>query len=156
MEEKYMATAKDVAELFLSWANRDGDLITNLKMQKLLYYAHAWYLVNFNGKPLFDDIIEAWNLGPVVPNIYQLFKRSASKPIAYKNNNNEEKVFTSNQIAYLKEFYLKYIGFSAHELVNMSHNEKPWKDTYEEGVNNIISNSLMRSYYSGLLKKANG
>jgi uncharacterized phage-associated protein len=50
--------AIDVAKYFLNWANNKGDLITNLKMQKLLYYAQAWYLVNFK-KPLFSDPIEA-------------------------------------------------------------------------------------------------
>jgi uncharacterized phage-associated protein len=148
-----MATAKNVAELFLSWANKDGDLITNLKMQKLLYYAQAWYLVNFKGNPLFDDVVEAWDLGPVIPNTYHLYKRFGYNAISYKSNNNEEKVFTHPQLAYLKEFYRKYIGFSAHELVNMSHNDAPWKETFEEGaLNKIIPNALIKKYYTKLIK----
>jgi uncharacterized phage-associated protein len=151
-----MAAAIDIAKLFLSWANRDGDLITNLKMQKLLYYAQAWHLVNFEGKSLFNDDIEAWELGPVVPNAYHYFKQHRYRAIAYKESGNEEKSFTSTQIDYLKQFYTKFIGFSAHELMNMSHNELPWKNTFEEGkTNKVIPNSLMRSFYSALIENSN-
>lgn len=147
-----MATARNVADLFLSWANRDGDLITNLKMQKLLYYAQAWYLVNFKDKSLFNDVIEAWEFGPVVPVAYHYFKKHGYKPIPYVGNGNERKPFTPIQLDYLKEFYGEFIGFSAHELVNMAHNEDPWKDTFKEGeMHKVISNDLMRSYYSTLI-----
>jgi len=66
-------TAQDVTDLMLYWANRDGDLISNLKLQKLLYYAQAWHLVNFD-VPLFGDSIEAWDFGPVIPNVYRQYK----------------------------------------------------------------------------------
>ena len=41
-------SALDVAKYFLCKAHQEGDLVTNLKLQKLLYYAQAWYLVNLN------------------------------------------------------------------------------------------------------------
>jgi len=147
-----MATAMNVAELFLSWANRDGDLITNLKMQKLLYYAQAWYVVNLKNKSLFNEVIEAWELGPVIPIVYHYFKKYGYNSISYIDNGNEEKPFTPAQLDYLKQFYGKFIGFSAHALVNMSHNEGPWKNTFKEGeTNKVIPNSLMKSYYSTLI-----
>ena len=143
-----MASATDVAHLFLSWANEDGDLITNLKMQKLLYYAQAWHSVNF-GTPLFDDQIEAWDFGPVVRSAYSEFKEFGHSPISYDATGKEAKKFSPEQIEFLEEFYDKFIGYPAHLLVNMSHNEKPWKEAFNKG-HKIISLKAMTDYYSSL------
>ena len=50
-----------------------GDLMTNLRLQKLLYFAQGWHLARF-GRPLFDASIEAWPYGPVVPEVYRAYK----------------------------------------------------------------------------------
>ena len=75
-------TAAAVANEFL--ALQEGDSghppITNLKLQKLLYYAHAWFLAA-NNKPLFEEDIEAWPWGPVVRNIYLNFKEYGNQPV---------------------------------------------------------------------------
>lgn len=148
-----MRSALDVVKLFLCWANRDGDLLTNLKIQKLLYYAQAWHLANF-GKPLFDDSIEAWDLGPVVPSVYNKLKKFKSAPVIYKSSGNcmEENQFTKQELTYLREFYSKFVNYSANVLVNASHNEMPWKDAYARGRAEI-SISSMKSYYSNRIKK---
>lgn len=148
-----MGTALDVAHLFLSWSKLDGDLISNLKIQKLLYYAQAWYLANYK-KPLFQDDFEAWELGPVIPSVYRHYKIFKSNPIKYKNGNmdiTEEKAkFTKKEIKYLEDFYNQFIEYSAHLLINSAHNEKPWKIAYP---NQIITKNSMQSFYSDLLKK---
>jgi uncharacterized phage-associated protein len=54
--------------------------LTNLKLQKLLYCAYGVHLVLFSEK-LFNDQIQAWKLGPVVPIIYQEFKDCGKKTI---------------------------------------------------------------------------
>ena len=73
-----MAKVQDVAKFFIGLANEQaeqnqGDLMTNLRLQKLLYFAQGWYLARY-GKPLFSDEIEAWTYGPVVPEVYQTYK----------------------------------------------------------------------------------
>ncbi|MBI5597639.1 MAG: DUF4065 domain-containing protein [Elusimicrobia bacterium] len=147
-----MATAKEVTKLFMSWANRDGDLITNLKMQKLLYYAQAWHLVNYN-KPLFPDPIQAWDLGPVIPSVYRDLREFRAGAIAYKSKGDEEKHFTREQLSYLKEFYAMFIKFSAHELVNMSHSETPWMKAHTQGANMEIRTSDMKTFYLDLYRR---
>jgi uncharacterized phage-associated protein len=144
-----LATANDVANIFLSWANDDGDLITNLKLQKLIYYAQAWHLVHFD-KPLFNDVIEAWEFGPVIPDTYHQFKKFGYSAIKYKKTGDEKKVFTKNQLSYLIDVYDTFIKYSAHELVNMTHNEKPWRKAYNS-ADKTISLKLMKEYYSKLL-----
>ncbi len=142
--------ALDVAQYFLSKANTEGDLITNLKMQKLLYYAQAWHLVNFD-RPLFSETIEAWNLGPVVANVYREFKQFGAGPIVYSETGREAEIFTPPQIEYLDEFYGIFIPFAAHQLVNASHNEKPWMEAIH--TTKIITNDCMKSFYSEKLSQ---
>ena len=59
--------AKIVARWFVNHADRaSGEAITQLKLQKLVYYADAWFLANFD-EPLIKEDFEAWAHGPVVP-----------------------------------------------------------------------------------------
>ena len=73
-------TASKVANVFLKLAQEKNEELTNLKLQKLVYYAQAWYLAIYE-KPLFDDEIEAWIHGPAVPSIYKMYKKFGWKPI---------------------------------------------------------------------------
>ena len=144
--------AIDVAKYFLYKANQEGDLITNLKMQKLLYYAQAWYLVNF-GKPLFDDHILAWNLGPVVKSVYNEYKEFRHTPIMFEEDFGENiKQFDKDDLRFLDDFYDQFSCYSAHDLVNMSHSEDPWKKAYKT-ASQIIDLKLMKDFYTKLYEK---
>lgn len=70
-------TAKQIAKYFIWRASRDGKKVSNKKLQKLLYYAQAWYLV-YNKKPLFNDDIEAWIHGPAVQSSCYLRRQNTS------------------------------------------------------------------------------
>ncbi len=144
-------TALEVSKLLLSWANRNGDLLTNLKLQKLLYYAQAWYLVNYD-KPLFGDEIQAWDFGPVVPKVFNKFKKFKASPITYSECGNEEHAFTQEQLGFLTEFFNVFSGFSATQLVSMSHEEAPWKDAYRVKAYSVVDTEGMKSFYSKLYK----
>ena len=76
-----MIPAIEVARYFLSLTDEDaGELISNLKLQKLLYYAQGFHLVIY-GEPLFPETIEAWAHGPVVTSVYHQYKEYGSEPI---------------------------------------------------------------------------
>ncbi len=75
--------AAAVANAFLDIQEEDNSNypeIDQMKMQKLVYYSHGWWLA-FKGEALFDDDIEAWSWGPVVRNIYGEFRHFGRKPI---------------------------------------------------------------------------
>jgi len=147
--------ALNVAYYFLLKANYEGDLITNLKLQKLLYYAQAWHLVNFE-KPLFSEKLFAWDLGPVVREVYQEFKKYGGNPININSKIDVKNITNNipkNTIDYLEEFYDIYIGLSAHVLVNMTHNEEPWEKAYKNN-SKIISLNTMKNYYQKKYKES--
>ena len=142
--------AIDVAQYLLYRANLDGEVITNLKMQKLLYYAHAWYMVNFD-KPLFDDTIGAWDYGPAIYDIYRRYKKFGYSPIKYKHTGKEVEIFDKRQLEYLDQFYGKFIKYSAHTLARATHNDDPWKNARENGEE-FIDNEVIKEYYKKQLK----
>ena len=68
-----------VANLLLDTADEFGVDVTNLALQKLLYFAHGHFLKQI-GQPLVQGAFEAWNNGPVHPAIYHAFKGAGREP----------------------------------------------------------------------------
>ena len=122
-----MINANNVAEYFLFKAYQDDDPITNLKLQKLLYYAQGFYLAFFD-KPLFNESIQNWTHGPVVPDVYHIYKDFEGNPLPPIEEFDTEK-YDPNIIELLNEVYSVYGQFSASALRNMTHQEPPWKET---------------------------
>lgn len=150
-----MLSALDVAKYLLYIAFQNGDTITNLKMQKLLYYAQAWYMVNNNGKLLFSDEIQAWKYGPVVPSVYQFFKEYNSYPIHHSVTEADISMIAEHERDFLNEFAVEYFSMSATELVSMTHNEAPWKVAYAKGINTKIDTGEMYNFYKAMLNESN-
>lgn len=147
----------DVAKYYLYRSTLDGELISPLKMQKLIYYAYAWNLVK-NKKRIFDEQIEAWANGPVVPSLYHELKKYGSSPIdsTYIDVDSEAKLterFPSEILDVLDKVYEEYMTRTAFELSVMTHNEDPWSITREglsptENSSKKISDDLIFKYYN--------
>lgn len=73
-------TAIDVARHIVNYVNQNGGVISNLKLQKILYFIQGTYL-STAGKLCFPDLIHAWDFGPVIPEVYYEFKRFGSNSI---------------------------------------------------------------------------
>lgn len=63
-----------------NWFIENASPIDPLKLQKLIYFAHGWYLA-LRDQPLIDEFVEAWEYGPVVPSVYHEFKEYGNRPI---------------------------------------------------------------------------
>lgn len=146
-----MASCYDVANYFLARNDPEvGDLISNLKLQKMVYYAQGFSLAVLGG-PLFSERIEAWDHGPVVLVLYHAFKKHGAGPIPQQKSLNEAEIpFTMEQLELLNEVHFVYGQFSAWKLRNMTHEETPWQDAFEEG--SAISPESMREYFQTLVE----
>ena len=67
----------------LDEADRSGIKVTNLALQKLLYFAHSIFLIEAK-RPLVSGYFEAWQYGPVHPAAYSAFKTAGSSPIDFR------------------------------------------------------------------------
>ena len=105
-----MISVYEVANYTLFFAYKRGDLLTNLKLQKLLYYIQAWFLVKNQGQPLFKENIEAWQYGPVVREIYDKYKCFGRNPINDEALTNELTVgdVITNHIDNVLNEYMDY------------------------------------------------
>lgn len=113
-------TAHDVAAYILL---KKGPL-TAMKLQKLLYYAQAWSLV-WDDVPMFNERIEAWANGPVVPDVYQMHKGSF---VIEKWPAGNPDALSDVQRATVDEILRFYGDRPTQWLVELTHEEAPWKD----------------------------
>lgn len=150
-----MPTSNDIARYFLSLVDEDvGDGITNLKLQKLVYYAQGFHLAIYDRK-LFDEPIQAWTHGPVVPDLYQIYKKYQSGPIPSPNDVDISE-YDDNLQDLLKEIYSLYGQFSAWKLRDLTHEEPPWANAYERCKGSSISENEMKEYFKSLLVSSDG
>lgn len=148
-----MYKAERIADFIICLAQENGDLITNLKLQKLLYYAQAWFLVNNNNQKLFNDDIVAWQYGPVVRAVYERYQSFGRKPINIECNIHTDFEDLSVEVKnYLREFCENFLRFSATELVGMTHQELPWNEAVRKGQGSIISTDTMFDFYTRMLQ----
>lgn len=131
-----MLTCFDVADYFLSRCDDEsGDTISNLKLQKLVYYAQGFSLVLL-GYPLFKEKIEAWMHGPVIPELYRKYKDFKNGALPMPESIDSDK-YSEDEKDLLDEVWSVYGQFSAWKLRNMTHEEPPWKNNYSEGVGGL-------------------
>ena len=128
-----------------------GEILTNLKLQKLLYYSEAWHLAIFE-QPLFEEDFEAWVHGPVLPSQYQRFRDYRWKPIV------EEIGRPSLAEGYERHFCEVVDVFGSETAVAlelMTHRERPWLEARgnlgpEVPSSAKISKETMRETYKFL------
>ncbi len=130
----------------------DREGLSNLKIQKLIYFIEASFLVKFNRK-LFSQNFEAWEYGPVIPSLYHLLKKFERKPIFYeefKKNGNYKNIKSSlnkEELSFLEETFIRFNKFSSFELVTLSHIYGPWK---EVAKNEEITKEAMKNFFHNI------
>lgn len=116
-----MLTVEQVADYFLLQVDEvAGDVMTNLRLQKLVYYAQAWHLA-IAEKPLFQDDVEAWVHGPVVPCLYYAYRDYGWQPIPRPDRDAVAMDDQTREL--LDEVWDTYGQFSAKALENLTHSE---------------------------------
>lgn len=154
---KNILSAHVIADYFLLRTQEgDVDVMTTVKIQKLLYYAQAWCLAE-RGAPLFEEKIEAWARGPVCKEIYDRFKTKAIHGIIDVSETTTVPLeeLQDEDINLLDKVWDRYSGLSSNQLVLLTHQEKPWQDAYGETpmgkkCDEVIPQEAMKSYFQGL------
>lgn len=140
-------TSEQVAKWFLTYNNirivNDGaSRITNLKLQKLLYYAQGTYMAIMD-KKLFNDPILAWRYGPTIERIYYMYRTNKNDGISF-NEDFDLSSFDDETNAILEDVYNTFGQFSTWKLNEMSCNELPWKDTVQ---GKEINPDIIKKYF---------
>ena len=139
--------ALDIAKKLIFKAQNDepngGERLTNLKLQKLLYYQQGYHLAAF-GTPLFSEDVESWMYGPVVPSVYDVYSAYGSSALPVVDT---EVSLSEEEEILFSQVYDAYREFSAIGLMNRTHTEKPWIESIPHDRGTIIPQSMMASYF---------
>lgn len=120
-----MITALDVAKLLISKQDLEDSDLSNLKLQKLVWYCYGFYGA-LTGKKLFEDDIMAWEHGPVVPALYHELKVFGRNPVELDIETGFDNKFDAEQLDIIDEVADVFGKYSAWKLRNMTHEEAPW------------------------------
>lgn len=147
MSAKY--GAKDIANYFIFKAQGEGggELISNLKLQKLIYYSQGLHLV-IHGSPLFSDEIRAWAYGPVVPELYNAYRRYGAGGIPPDPKFNVDLIDKDTR-EFLDEIYEVFGQFSAIRLMQITHSDECWVRAHP---NKVIAHKAMKDTLVKYLK----
>ncbi len=135
-----------VARWFIDRAAAADAELSNMKLQKLLYYAQGRYLAR-TGSPLFGADIEAWNHGPVVARVYGECKASGNGPIRI-----DLSTWPAGKVDRVAEQILSAVwveegSLAAWKLRQMTHQEPPWKDAYDGTPRKVIPVSAIHEHF---------
>lgn len=152
----------DVCRYVINYSNRKDYGISNLKLQKVLYFIQAFFLIS-TAEPCFNEGIEAWDFGPVVPEAYREYKQFGSGDIptvSYVIDFDSEDFWNSRIRDYkddvisdkdkemIRAVVDKFADYSATDLVTITHRQAPWKNTYQRGMNNEITVDEIKEYFN--------
>ena len=132
----------DFAHHIIAVANENDKKITNLQLQKVMYFSLKDALKNnrFTKEQIneiYDTPFEVWRYGPVVRNVYELYKPNGASPIIEEDH--EQDVFKP-----INDIILKYLDEDPFKLVGKTHEESFWRDNeqYISGWRSLIKDGV--------------
>jgi uncharacterized phage-associated protein len=149
---------REIANFVLDCADEVGRPVSNIDINKIVYFLHGWYLAK-HLKPLVSAKIEAWTYGPVFRELYREFRAFGEAPISARamrlnvmSGEKEECVsqITDEERDFLRGLTQKYLKVSTHGLIAMSHEAGgPWETVWQEGRTGMqITDKLICDYFS--------
>ena len=143
-----MITALKAADIIVdTMTNLPGTGITNLSLNKLLYYAQGHSLER-NGKPLFKEEIQAWTYGPVIPQVYDEFKKYQKQSIEKPSKPCNTDEIPEEDLEVILDVISQYGKYQPFALVDMTHEKgSPWERNFVEHANAIIPTEEIKVYF---------
>lgn len=151
-------SAVNTAKLILAKLKSDDEMAeytSRLKLLKLLYYVQGYHLAMF-GTPIFDEKIEAWLHGPVVPEVWKWAINYGDEQMQSEALDDEQIKrldLHPQQIKLVEEVLEIYNKYSAYGLRDKTHTEMPWLAAYEKDKNNEITKDSLKDFFAPLIEK---
>ncbi len=145
-----VSVAKELVRL--SFAEVEADPLTDLRLQKLLYYAQAWSLV-VRGSELFPEELVAWRHGPVVVEVYKGLPQGQGASVIPADEYTEQPDLLDEEKEFVGRVWDSYKEHSAIRLARMTHDETPWKNAWGDRPRADVGNDPilvddMEEYFS--------
>jgi uncharacterized phage-associated protein len=141
-----MVSVLDVARYFVQKEGTEGN-ITQLKLQKLCYYAQGFYLAIYQ-VPLFPEHFEAWKHGPVAKELRSSLVYKGNDVVLSSDLPLAVTIASDKVTDFLNKIWDKFGHYKAEMLIEMTHAEDPWAEAYSIGQNTRLSLSTMQAYFN--------
>ena len=141
-----MYTALDVAHYAITKCFTENHPISNLQLQKILYYIQRSFLQA--DSIAFDEDFEAWRFGPVIPSVYRVYCGFAGTPIRLKYEMDKLPDFEADYKARMDSVINEKRDISPWDLVRETHHDGgAWKSVYQNGIGEhwIIYKDLIKT-----------
>ena len=154
----------DVCRHVINYSEEKDYGISNLKLQKILYFIQAYFLLEKKDHtPCFHEKIEAWDFGPVIPKAYQEWAKYGSCDIPLIESYmviDKDNIWNSYRVQYhddvideddkklIDRVIDKFADYAATDLVSLTLCQRPWKDAYNPYQINEITTNAIRRYFS--------
>lgn len=140
-----------ISNYIIAKCNQDEKPITNLRLQKILYYVQGYFLKKYHELAFTSDI-EAWTYGAVVPDAYFDFcSYSLTEPKSFLHLENLDyhldKIENSKDVRLLNKIINSCMAVSVSQLINKIQNESPWKESKVDGSRELITREKMQDYF---------
>jgi uncharacterized phage-associated protein len=157
-----MHSARAIANSFLKIAKESNKQLTNMQLQKLVYFAHGWHLA-LTGEPLLADAVKAWNFGPVIPQLYNSLKTYGNDCITdmikrKDSLTDEPEIVEETQSEYVKKLVQRVWDVYGHlqglQMSNLTHaKDTPWDKTWNREKFSVIPDELIKEHFQSLKGK---
>ncbi len=141
-----MYSAEDVARYVIDYSWSKHVPVSNLRLQKILYFVQAEFLVE-KDRPCFDDVICAWTFGPVVPSVYYEYKVFGSASIPADGIDRKDYCFNSSDRELINGIVDECNNYSTAQLVEITHHQRPWITAVDNPVDSVIYPKNIREYF---------
>ena len=152
-----MYDACSVANDFIRRTKMTGIGLTPLRVQTLVYFAHAWMLA-LHGRPLVEQNFRAWRFGPVVPGLYHKLRRYGAEPVSGLIQGYALPQLSDDDEDLLEQVFRKYGKLTGGELIELCQlRGSPWYRVYysrKYGPNSVIPDFVIQDYHRRVLEDA--
>lgn len=148
-----MHSSLAVANKLLKLAESSGKSLTPMQVLKLVYMCHGWML-GLYGRPLISDKVEAWQYGPVIPNLYHSLKSYRASPVTNTLMQPvDEAEFGEEEESLISQVFNIYGDYSGPQLSTITHRAgSPWHAIWNSN-GSTISNDLIQTHYEELAQR---
>ncbi|WP_031425738.1 Panacea domain-containing protein [Flavimarina sp. Hel_I_48] len=137
-----------IANYYIKEKAKFGKL-TPIKLIKLVYFAHSWYLTLTDGEKLVDERIQAWKYGPVFPSLFDNIKLKGKIEISDPLPYDREETISKDDAEFLERIWDMYGSYNGIELSAITHaNDTSWQKIYKEDTRDseIPNEEILRHY----------
>jgi uncharacterized phage-associated protein len=152
-----MASAIAVAQRFLDLATGEGKALSNMQLQKLVFFAHGVHLAGFD-EPLINEPVKAWDFGPVIPDLYEELRKFGRDKVSPNLAPELRDTFVADAQAdqAIMAVWEAYRKHTASQLSQITHLPKtPWDQIWNQpnGRYTVIPNEIIKEYYKNRVNR---